>query len=262
MGKTTEISWAHHTWSPWHGCFKVSAGCTHCYAESLSKRFGHSIWGPPATTDRRLMSDAHWRKPPIWSREAEAAGERRSIFPSMCDPFEDHPMLDEQRVRMWDTVRASPWLDWLMLTKRPENAERMLPPGYWPNVWLGTSTENQEMADLRIPHLLKLRRRVPVLFLSVEPQIGPVQLGVGGQLYDYGYGDGLGISWVIVGGESGPGHRPFKEEWARSLRDECAAAGIAFHYKQLGGLHHADGGCLLDGVEIKEFPTPRQLVAA
>lgn len=255
MGKTTEISWTDHTFNPWWGCQKVSAGCQRCYADTLATRWGHKIWGPPATTPRRLFGPKHWDEPFDWDYEAQKAGVRRRVFcASMADVFEDHPMVAEARRQLWSTIGATPFLDWLLLTKRPENVPAMMPDHYWRNVWLGTSTEDQEQADKRIPLLLKMRERVPILFLSVEPQIGPVQLGVNGQFYDYGFGDKARIDWVITGGESGPGHRPFDLNWARQTRDECKAAGVAWHYKQFGGFTHAAGGCLLDGREYKEFP--------
>lgn len=268
----TSISWtawrdARGNWNPgytfnaWWGCLKVSPGCFNCYAEGQAKRYGHHIWGPAGTTERRLFGDKHWQQPFVWNRQAEAAGARINVFcASMSDWAERHPMVTGERQRLWDTVRATPNLNWLMLTKRIEDvatSDDLMPAEYFPNVWLGTSTENQEQADARIPYLLKLRDRVPVLFLSVEPQLGPVQLGINGQLFDHGFGDRAELDWVIVGGESGPRHRAFDENWARDLREFCHDAGIAFHYKQRGGLHHADGGCLLDGVEVKEFPTPR-----
>lgn len=189
-------------------------------------------------------------------------------------------MLIAERQKLWDVITGTPHLDWLLLTKRPENIAMMMPwrVAGWPNVWLGTSTEDQQQADLRIPLLLGRRDQVPVLFLSVEPQLGPVTLfdtsegvlrGVGvirsgGRSHDGPSGPSewvddsySGIDWVIDGGESGPKHRPFDPEWARSLRNECSEAGVAFHFKQHGGRTHAEGGCLIDGQEWKQFPTPR-----
>ncbi len=253
MGKATEISWTDHTFNPWWGCVKVSPGCENCYALTLATRWGHHIWGPAKTTPRRLFGERHWTEPYAWDTAAQAAGERRRVFcASMADVFEDHPQIVTSRERLWGIIRGTPSLDWLILTKRPENVAAMLPSGYWPNIWLGTSTEDQQRADERVPMLLAQRYRVPVMFLSVEPQIGPVTLE---RWID-------NLDWIIVGGESGPRHRPFDLEWARSLREECRLSGAAFHYKQFGGLHHADGGCLLDGAEVKEFPTARELVHA
>ncbi len=256
MGKATEISWTDHTFNPWWGCVKVSPGCEHCYAETLSKRWGHTIWGPAKTTGRRFFGAKHWQEPLKWDADAAAAGIRRRVFcASMADVFEDHPAIGSTRAMLFDLIRATPNLDWLVLTKRPENIAEVMPRGYWSNVWLGTSTEDQQRAEERMPILLQHRGRVPVLFLSIEPQLGPVVL------WDIDGAMSGGIDWVIVGGESGPGHRPFDIRWARWLRNECMAAGVAFHYKQFGGLHHAEGGCLLDGAEVKEFPKPREGLA-
>jgi protein gp37 len=258
MGKTTDISWTDHTFNPHWGCFKVSPGCTNCYAETFAKRVGQQIWGPPKTTERRLFGDKHWAEPLHWNAEAEKAGERRRVFcASMADVFEDHPQLPPVRRRLWNLIEDTPYLDWLLLTKRPENIATMLPQKYWPNVWLGTSTEDQQRADERVPVLLRYRDLAPVLFLSVEPMLGPIDLSIA-------IGDRVttaDIDWCIVGGESGPRHRPFDTDWARSLRDQCAAADIAYFFKQHGGRTHAEGGCLLDGREHKAFPEPRRELA-
>ena len=264
---------------------KVSEGCTNCYAETMAKRWGHDVWGPASTTARRFFGAEHWRQPLKWNADAAAAGERRRVFcASMADVFEttDHPLQITTRDRLWQLIRQTDWLDWLLLTKRPENIERMLPDGYWPNVWLGTSTEDQRRANERVPVLLELRNRAAVLFLSVEPMLGPVDLREWLPYYTacgasrdpetvaaledlfkaaVRHMGGPPLSWVIVGGESGPQHRPFELDWARSLRDQCQAAGVAFHYKQFGGRTHAEGGCELDGREWKEFPQPRREAA-
>jgi protein gp37 len=206
------------------------------------------IWGPAATTTRKTFSERHWHDPFKWDDAARAAGVRRRVFcASMADVFEDNPLVADARQRLWDVIRITPNLDWLLLTKRPENIWRMLPPGYWHNVWLGTSAETQQYADLRLPLLARLRDRVPVLFVSVEPQLERVSLV---PWLRSGF-----LDWVIVGGESGPRHRPFDVDWARQLRDECAAAHVAFHYKQFGGRTYSEGGCLLDDREYKEFPS-------
>ncbi len=261
MGKLTEISWTDHTFNPWWGCMKVSPGCEHCYAETFSKRVGQHIWGPAKTTPRRLFGDKHWQEPAAWNAAAQAAGERRRVFcASMADVFEDHPQVAASRDRLWNVIDETPNLDWLLLTKRPENIGQMMPSGYWPQVWLGTSTEDQQRANERVPLLLRHRDQVPILFLSVEPQIGPVVLAEWLPYFDGRYENGPGIDWVIVGGESGANRRPFDVAWARSLRIECQEAGIAFHFKQHGGRTHAEGGCLIDGEEVKEFPKPRSLV--
>jgi protein gp37 len=263
MGKGTNISWTDFTFNPWWGCQRVSPGCEHCYAETFAKRTGHAIWGPAKTTARRFFGERHWTEPYAWDAAAEKAGVRRRVFcASMADVFEDNPMVGPARDNLWRIIRGTLSLDWLLLTKRPENIASMLPEGYWPNVWLGTSTEDQQRADERIPVLLRSRDQVPVLFLSVEPQLGPVNLRRWLGLEPTVSGGYMPIApaqldWVISGGESGPAHRPFNIAWARLTRDQCRAAGVAWHFKQHGGLHHAAGGCLIDGEEVKEFPTPR-----
>ena len=244
MGANSKIEWTHHTFNPWWGCVKVSPGCEHCYAETFSKRTGHHIWGPAATTQRRLFGNKHWAEPLKWNREAEAAGERHRVFcASMADVFEDHPQLISERVRLWRLIEDTPHLDWLLLTKRPENTTRMMPTylhGYPRNIWLGTSVENQQQADKRIPELLKVP--AAVRFLSCEPLLGLVDIS--GRSLDSVWINDINdplineecnlIDWVIVGGESGPKARPMHPNWARSLRDQCTAAGVAFHFKQWG----------------------------
>lgn len=251
MGANSKIEWTHHTFNPWWGCVKVSPGCEHCYAETFSKRTGHHIWGPAATTQRRLFGPKHWAEPLKWNREAEAAGERRRVFcASMADVFEDHPQVIEAREKLFRLIDRTPALDWLLLTKRPENIERLWPFGWyddqftWPNIWIGTSVENQQQADERIPELLQVP--TAVRFLSCEPLLGAVDIshwleeryGCGGEAANASCEECWWqlntIHWVIVGGESGPKARPMHPDWARSLRDQCTAAGVAFHFKQWG----------------------------
>lgn len=223
MGKNSAIEWTHHTFNPWWGCVKVSAACKHCYAETWARRVGLDLWSSDRT--RRFFSDKHWSEPLRWNRDAEAAGERRRVFcASMADVFEKRSELDIHRQRLWQLIDETPWLDWLLLTKRPEHVSACVPWGSeWPtNVWLGTTAENQHWADKRIPELV--RSPAVVRFLSCEPLLGPIDLS---------QAEGK-IDWVIAGGESGPKSRPMKPEWARYLRDSCADLGIAFHFKQWG----------------------------
>lgn len=252
--KDSAIEWTDHTFNPWWGCEKVSPGCAHCYAETFAKRTGHRVWGSGA--EHRFFGDKHWNEPLRWERAAKDAGMRQRVFcASMADVFEDRRDLDSQRARLWDLIRATPSLDWLLLTKRPENF-RMLPwGGYddpWPNVWVGTTVEDQERADLRIP-LIGVVPAV-VRFLSCEPLLGPITL------------PSSNVHWVIVGGESGHGARPMWVAWAHSLVEQCRAAGIACFVKQLGvdprwadsGLtpvSHAHGKCS----DPLEWPTELRL---
>ncbi len=257
MGERTGIEWCHHTFNPWMGCVKVSAGCKHCYAERESERFGKHIWGVSAP--RPVTSEAYWKKPLSWNKKAAAAGERRRVFcGSFCDVFEDRPDLVEPRARLFELIEATPHLDWLLLTKRPENIKRQIPLswaslGYPANVWIGTSVEDQETADKRIPALLHVPCRVR--FLSCEPLLGSVDLTrvhwarpanetvlVGDDSPRFfeslrGYFDNgrrTKIDWVIAGGESGPDARPMHPDHAYTLRDQCLAAGVPFFFKQWG----------------------------
>lgn len=245
--KETKIEWCHHTFNPWWGCQRVSPGCEHCYAETFSKRVGLKVWGLGA--DRRFFADKHWGEPLKWDAAARDAGERRRIFcASMADVFENRFDLDAHRERLWLLINATPWLDWLLLTKRPENMCAMVPrtwAGFWPrNVWAGTTAENQEQHDKRWPILA----RVPaaVHFLSIEPQLGPVELlcnGCGQNVAahlapDQGGCSGWFPDWVIVGGESGPGARRFDVQWAKQILWDCRRSGrrIACFVKQLGAV--------------------------
>ncbi len=247
MSEKTGIEWTDHTFNIAWGCFKVSPGCAHCYADTLSRRYGHDVWGPPKTTARRTFGDKHWAEPLKWNAKAEMDGVRRRVFcSSMCDVFEDHPTIDAEREKLWPLIRATPWLDWQLLTKRPERIAANLPSDWgngYANVWLGTSVESQDYA-YRVEYL----KFVPavVRFVSAEPLLGRFDLG--GQAWE--------IDWLIVGGESGPGARPMDIDWARSLRDECADSGAAFFLKQLGGVRDKRGAdaALLDGVRHVEMP--------
>jgi protein gp37 len=247
VSANTKIEWTTHTFNAWWGCHKVSPACKNCYAEAFSKRTGNQVWG--ADAPRRFFGDKHWREPLKWNRDAEQAGERRRVFcGSMMDVFELHEdaeqfaLMEQARVRLWRLIGETPWLDWLLLTKRPENARAVLPHPWWfegcPNVWMGTTVENQEYADIRIPHLLKIK--ASVLFLSCEPLLGPIDIPIE-YLAPFKDTDPFlrptpRIGWVIAGGESGHHHREHQLEWSRSLRDQCQAAGVAFFFKQTGEL--------------------------
>jgi protein gp37 len=249
MGEATAIEWTDHTFNPWWGCVKVSPGCNNCYAEGFSKRVGKDIWG--AKAERRFFGDKHWEGPVKWNRMAEQEGRRHRVFcASMGDVFEDRRDLDPWRERLWRLIVDTPHLDWQLLTKRPEVARRLLPGDYLPdNIWLGTSVEDQQRADERIPMLLSIPASVH--FLSCEPLLGPVNL----RKRQWVWGGARGrINWVIVGGESGPKHRPMKPEWVRDIRDACADSGTAFFFKQWGGRVPKAGGKEIDGREWCEMP--------
>ncbi len=254
----SKIEWTHYTFNPWWGCTKVSAGCKNCYAETLDAHFRGNHWGDNAP--RRFFGENHWNQPLKCNRKAEAAGVRYRVFcASMADVFEEHAdstmnmSMDTERHRLWNLIEKTPHLDWLLLTKRPENHEMV--PLAWqtgsrrpPNVWLGTTAENQEQADIRIPHLLKAQWPA-IRFVSYEPALGPIQLLSSGFLA----GNNC-VNWVIAGAESGAGARPMSEDWAREVRDECIAAGTPFFLKQ--GLENGKKISLpeLDGKQWAEFP--------
>lgn len=241
MGLNSKIEWTTHTFNPWWGCTKVSTGCKHCYAETLSKRWGHDFWGPGKP--RRLMSDAHWREPLKWNAEAAEFGERSRVFcASMADVFEENAPEGELE-RLWELIRKTPCLDWQLLTKRPHRILESLPEDWgdgYANVWLGTSVENQKVIQ-RIDHL----REVPsvIRFLSLEPLLGPLR-GL----------DLAGIQWAIVGGESGPGARPMNPQWVREIKRQCEDANVAFFFKQWGGVQKSKTGRELDGEFYDNLP--------
>lgn len=235
-----------YTFNPWIGCTKVSPGCQHCYAEAYARRYGKAEWGPHA--QRVRTSDAYWRKPLTWNRKAEQEGRRAKVFcASLADVFEDKAVLDAWRYDLFLLIEQTPNLDWLLLTKRPENVATIIERHYRqgvgsffernPHVWVGTSVENQEQADKRIPELLEVPAKVR--FLSMEPLLGPVDLSWG--LMPQFAADDFrhepwrnGVEWVIVGGESGPHARPMRESWVLSIAGQCKAAEVPFFFKQWG----------------------------
>lgn len=258
MASNSAIEWTDHTANFWWGCVKVSPGCQNCYAETLVNRYGHQgIWGPAKTT-RRELKKGIWSELPKWNERAKAEGVRRRIFvQSMSDFFEDHPDVVEWRERAWELMFTCSHLDYQILTKRPENVRRMVPPfflKFWPvNFWIGTSVEDQERADERIPHLLNVPAHVR--FLSCEPLLGPVDLwrnktgAVGSHDWDGAPAYSEIVNWVIVGGESGPRKRPMDLEWARDIRYQCRAAKIPFFMKQVDKVQPIPADLM-----IREFP--------
>ncbi|MDQ3815147.1 MAG: phage Gp37/Gp68 family protein [Armatimonadota bacterium] len=241
MATNSKIEWTTHTFNPWWGCTKVSDGCKFCYAEALSRRYGSDVWGPGKP--RRTFGDKHWAEPLKWNMEAQRLDTRFRVFcASMADVF-DPAAPAGQLERLWNLMAQTPYLDWQILTKRPERIYDNL-PGDWgygyPNVWLGTSVEDERVLD-RIYDL----RAVPALirFLSLEPLIGPLEnLPLDG------------IHWVIVGGESGPKARPMKKAWVVSIFRQCRAANVPFFFKQWGGARKHMTGRTLYGRTYDELP--------
>ncbi len=235
MADHSGIEWTDATWNFLTGCNRISPGCDHCYAEALARRLqaagahryrnGFELTFHP--DDLRLPTT--WQKP------------RRIFVNSMSDFF--HEDVDIELIKQAFEIMASTSRHtYQILTKRADRLRRLGSALDWPpNVWMGVSIENQTYA-FRANRL----REVPaaVRFLSVEPLIGPVTL------------DLAGIHWVIVGGESGPHARPMDAAWARSVRDQCLAASVAFFFKQWGGRTPKAGGRLLDGRTWDQFPEP------
>jgi protein gp37 len=194
MAENSNIEWTDHTFNAWRGCTKVSPACDHCYAETMSKRNPSvlGVWGKYGT--REIAAESYWKKPLEWNRKAEREGVRRKVFcASLADVFEGPKSMPVEaveaityaRLRLFELIEVTPHLDWLLLTKRPENVLPFLNEhadesvGLGPyklpdNVWIGTTVENQKWADIRIPELLKVP--AAVRFLSVEPMLGPVDL--------------------------------------------------------------------------------------
>lgn len=317
MGENSKISWTHHTFSPVRGCrYAVlpdgssSPACTGCYAESMSKRNPATLgeWG--ADGARVFGGESYWKQPVKWNADAEKAGERRRVFcASLADIFEGEdrdgvelregvrPDYVDMLTRLFDLIRATPWLDWLLLTKRPWNMARWAAEhGCPPNVWAGTTVENQAAADDRIAYLL----RVPasVRFLSMEPLFGRVDLSPWMGSWscfscDYrGYetksgededshcycpdcgtadGDGFGmaandprikahLSWVIVGGQSGPGAGVLDVAAVQDILNQTGEAEIPVFVKQLGSeWARANGSATRAGTDPSEWPAELQV---
>lgn len=263
MSDKSAIEWTDATWNPVTGCSKVSPGCANCYAETLSLRFGHSKlpWTPENAAENVVLHPERLRLPLTWRQP-------RFVFVnSMSDLF--HELVPFEYIDQVFAVMAQASAHtFQVLTKRPERMAWYTDDGWdrreyirahagfgrydernvWPyrNVWLGTSIENDRWVgradDLR-------NATAAVRFLSLEPLLGPLPSL-----------DLTGIDWVIVGGESGVGHRPIDPGWVRDLRDRCVEVGVAFFFKQWGGRTPKSGGRLLDGRTWDEMP--RQAVAA
>jgi len=256
MADQTLISWAHATFNPWWGCAKISPACANCYAATWAKRCGRpELW---ATSQRWRTSEKNWAEPLKWDRQARAEGKRIRVFcASMADVF-DNEVDPQWRAALFQLISRTPNLDWLLLSKRIGNAHSMIDAAtasdYYPawsdaqlgNVWLGATIANQAEADRDIPKLLATPARVR--FLSIEPMLGPVNLtrlrppdltwldALSGRAHDGPsvFAWGSQVDWVIAGGESGHQARPSHPDWFRSLRDQCVAAGVPYHFKQWG----------------------------
>lgn len=257
--ENSKIEWTTHTFNPWIGCTKVSPGCLRCFAETLmDTRYGRVKWGKGQPRSR--TSKENWRKPLQWNRAAEGALERPRVFCASLSDWLDAEVDAEWLADLIELITKTPNLDWLLLTKRPHHfVERMLAVAMlsehpakntaldWagaeeapPNVWVGTSAEDQPRWDDRMPLLMDIPAQVR--FVSAEPLIGRIHMGE------------IRPDWLIVGGESGPGSRPMEREWAQHLRDQCDER-TAFHFKQWGGVNKKAAGRELDGRTWDELPS-------
>lgn len=267
MAENSSIEWTDHTFNPWLGCTKVSPGCDRCYAEAWSKRSGLVQWGK---SPRRRTSEAYWRQPIRWQREAASFsrqhGRRQRIFcASLADVF-DNKADAAWRRELFALIRSTPDLDWLLLTKRPFNIPRMLPEDWgtagYGNVWLGFTAEDQKRFDERKRFIMEVP--AALWFVSYEPAVGPLRLR----------DDDPRPDWLISGGESGAGARPMDPQWARDVIDDCRRLGVSPFHKQWGNWAsnplvaegdvaisdakardpHGKGGGMLDGRLVREFP--------
>jgi protein gp37 len=259
----TKIEWTSATWNPTTGCDRVSAGCDHCYALTLAKRL-------KAAGNPRYQADGDARRsgpgfgltlhrdkieqPLKWKQP------RLVFVDSMSDLF--HAKVPIEFIeRVFEVMADASQHRFQILTKRPgrmASVLRRVRPNPIPNVWLGTSVETQDWAEVRLPKLLETP--AAVRFLSCEPLLGPVNIKPWLPTGDPGDGEtphvneSRGIDWVIAGGESGPHFRAIDPEWARSLRDQCQSAAVPFFFKQWGGRTPKAGGRLLDGKAWDEMP--------
>jgi protein gp37 len=272
MGENSKIEWTDHTFNPWIGCQHVSPGCDHCYAETMmDHRYGKVEWGPHG--ERKRTSEENWKKPIKWNAEASAFkkenGRRPRVFcASLADVF-DNQVDPAWREDLFALIRECRRLNWLVLTKRPQNISKMLPLDWgdgYRNVWLGMTAEDQEWFDRRWRILQKVPARIK--FISYEPAIGPLRLPSQGPLPD----------WLISGGESGGGARSLDPQWVRNIITDCRRTGVAPFHKQWGSYRNnplvveqgmsikeaealdpsGKGGGLVDGKLVREFPLPRQ----
>jgi protein gp37 len=238
MGSTTKIITADHTWNPWIGCNPISAGCAHCYAETMNKRWK---WIPDFAVVTRTKTT--WKNPPRWQKEAEAEGRVGMVFcASLSDFF--HPAADQWRAEAWGVIKNTPNLIWRLTTKMPQLVADRLPPDWgtgYPNVWLGVTVEMRK-------YLWRLDaiKKVPAAahYLAAEPLLEDLMPDLAEHI--------SGVDWAVLGGETGNGHRVMDAQWARNVRDLCNERGIAFWFLGHGGTHQKD--TLLDGVEHTAYP--------
>ena len=235
----SKIEWTDATWNPVRGCVKVSPGCKHCYAETFAERFRGVADHPYEQGFDLRIVPGKLLEPVSWPKS-------KTVFVnSMSDLFQE-AIPDDYIAAVTEVMEATPWHTYQVLTKRGGRLSRLLSgqlrsAAKAEHIWWGVSVENRKHGLPRVEQLRRADVRVP--FLSVEPL-----------LEDLGKIDLSGVSWVIVGGESGPGARPMEEAWARSIREQCAESDVPFFFKQWGGVQKKRNGRLLDGRTYDDMP--------
>lgn len=245
MARGTAIEWTDDTWSPWWGCTEISEGCEKCYARDQT----HGAWG---NYPRKRTSHEYWygkKGPRFWNADAprfqREHGHRERVFGGhICDWF-DNQAGPQWRADAWKLIRETPDLDWLILTKRPQNIIKMLPSDWgngYPNVWLGISAEGAHYYVQRWTVFATIP--AVVRFVSYEPALGalgPVDIGVG-----------VMPDWIICGGESGRSPHEMDPAWARDVRDRCRHRSIPFFMKQMTAKRPIPADLM-----VREWPTAR-----
>jgi protein gp37 len=226
MAEHSKIEWTDSTFAPWHGCTRVSNACDFCYAEyKIDHRFHKAQWG---NHPRIRAADSTWENVRRWNQKNEPGhrgpGYPRMIFCSELSDVFDNQVPDEWRADLWKLIAQCTNLDWQLLTKRPQNIEKMLPDSWpLPHVWLGVTAENQTEWNRRVPILTSIP--AAVRFVSCEPLLEPIKMNL------------TDISGLIVGGETDPAgkhrERYMDPDWARNLLHQCRTAGVRFFMKQM-----------------------------
>jgi protein gp37 len=273
MAENSKIEWTHHTFNPWVGCRHISNGdqgaCVNCYAFDWAKRAGRDVWGD---SPRQRTTAENWKLPQRWN-DRLSDGERARVFcASLADVF-DNEVPAKWRDDLFTVIQSTPRLDWLLLTKRIGNVQRMIPANWfsgYPNIWLGITVVTQEEADRDVPKLIDLRCHKR--FLSCEPLQGPIDLASHLGMWwnpTMGVWEGNGfhinrdpwgnrkIDWVIAGGESGSCARPMEVRWCESLQEQCEGAGMAFFMKQMSRAnwpHYKDFSTFPESLRVRQFP--------
>ena len=242
MADKTGISWTDHTFNPWWGCTKIAPGCDNCYAAAFDARTGGDYWD--AKQKPRRTKPANWRKVLKWNEQAKIENRRHRVFCGSMMDWCDKDAPEGARAELFEMIKATPMLDWQLLTKRATLIERCLPDDWgngYGNVWLGVTVENSEFGLPRVEALRKLPAKVR--FISAEPLLEDIARI---ELYD--------IHWLIIGGESGAGCRPMEKRWAENLIALADEYDVSVWFKQHGGNMRDKGGCLINGIELKQWP--------